>query len=196
MTEHLNIKKFQKIYQNTIDMLKARKYLMKEYFKNGKQIKISEDYLIEKYKENNCKLIINKNADEKLSLYFYNSKIGINELKELFQLLQEENVKHLILITKHKLTSYAKKEMKILGKNMEKELFYFNEMIFNITKHELVPKHELLTIKETEMFIKNIGKKIPHIKITDKVCRYFNGKIDQIFRICRKNEIYYRIVVA
>jgi len=196
MTEHLDINQFQKIYQNTIDMFKARKYIMKEYYKCGKQIKITDDDLIENYKNENCKLIINKGNDEILSVYFYNSKIGINELKELFGRLQEENVKHLILITKYKLTSYAKKEMKILGKNMEKELFYFSEMIFNITKHELVPKHELLTEKETKIFVQNIGKKIPQIKITDKVCRYFNGKIDQIFRIYRKNEIYYRIVTA
>ena len=195
MTDHLDINQFQEIYKNTIDMLKARKYIMKDFYKNGKQIKVSNEELIERYKDNKCKLIINKKSDSILSLFFYNSKIGINEVKELFGLLQEEKVTHLILVTKHKLTSYAKKEMKILGKNMEKELFYFDEMCFNITKHELVPKHELLNEKETRLFIKNIGKKIPHIKITDKVCRYFNGKIDQIFRIYRKNEIFYRIVV-
>ena len=78
---------------------------------------------------------------------------------------------------------------------MEIEIFYFNEMIFNITKHVLVPKHELLNDTETKLFFQKFGKKIPYIKKNDKICRYFNGKIDQVFRIYRQNEIYYRIVV-
>lgn len=196
MTDNLDINQFRKIYKNTIDMLIDRKYNMKSHLKNGKHIKRTDEDFLNDYKENNCKLVINKNKTDLVSIYFYNSKIGINELKELFEILKENEVKHLILITKHKLTSYAKKEMKILGKNMEKEIFYFDEKIINITKHELVPKHTLLTPKETEQFIKNMGKKIPHIKITDPQCRHYNGKVDQIFKIQRKAEIYYRIVVA
>jgi len=196
MTDHLDINKFRKIYNNTIDMFVDRKYIMKSFLKNGKPIKRTDEDFLNDYKENKCKLIINKNKTDLTTVYFYNTKIGINEVKDLFAILNENEVKHVILITKHKLTSYAKKEMKALGKHMEKEIFYFDELIFNITKHELVPKHQLLTLKETEQFIKNIGKKIPQIKITDKVCRYYSGKIDQIFKIYRKNEIYYRIVVA
>ena len=119
-------------------------------------------------------------------------------MKALFKILQEEEeeeVTHLILITKHKLTSYAKKELKLLGKNMEKEIFYFDELVFNITQHVLVPKHELLTVEETKLFLEKFGKKVPFIKTTDKVCRYYNGKIDQVFRIFRKSELYYRIVI-
>ena len=186
---NLNINIFSKVYKHTLEMLTDRKYIMDKYSSN-----ISNDDLLKEYNENKCKMVINKNKKDKVSIYFFNNKLGLNELKDLFVKLKEENVNHVIIITKEKLTSYAKKEMKKLGKNMEKEIFYFNNLVFNITKHELVPKHELLTQKETELFIKNIGKKIPQIKITDKVCRYYNGKVDQIFKIYRKNEIYYRIV--
>ena len=195
MTAHLDILSFTKIYHNAIQMFIDRKYDMSEYLKNKKIIKRTDEDLIESYKENNCKLVLTKPNIKTATVYFFNEKVGINEMKELFKSLQSEEVSHLILITKYKLTSYAKKEMKLLGKNMEKEIFYFDELIFNITQHVLVPKHELLTEAEQKLFLAKFGKKVPHIKNTDKVCRYYNGKIDQVFRIYRKAELYYRIVV-
>jgi DNA-directed RNA polymerase I, II, and III subunit RPABC1 len=191
----IDLEQLQKVYKTTLEMLNDRKYLVSKHFKKNKPIiPLSED-LLKKYNENNCKLVLNKNKKEKITVYFYWSKVGVNEIKDLFKILQEDNVTHLLLITKDQLTSYATKEMKILGKNMETEIFYFKQLIFNITKHHIVPKHELLNEHELKLFYKNIGKKIPHIRVTDPVCRYFNGKFEQIFRIYRKNEITYRIVV-
>ena len=196
MTGNLDINAFTKIYHNAIQMFIDRQYVMTEYLKKKKIIQKTDEELLTSYKENNCRLVLTKKTDT-VTVYFFNEKVGINEMKDLFKTLQEdeEGVSHLILITKHKLTSYAKKEMKLLGKNMEKEIFYFDELIFNITQHVLVPQHELLTEEEHKLFLAKFGKKVPHIKITDKLCRYYNGKIDQVFRIYRKAELYYRIVV-
>ena len=184
-----DISTFRKIYYNTIEMLVDRNYNMEKYLKNKKLIQITDEQLTQ-----NTRIIINENDDKKVHIFFFNEKMGVNEIKILFGELKELKVTHFIFITKNKLTSYAKKEMNKSGRNMEIEIFYNDEMLMNVTKHVLVPKHELLTEVETKLFIKKIGKKIPHIKKTDKVCRYYNGKIDQIFRIYRQNEIYYRIV--
>ena len=183
---------FRTIYYNTIEMLVARNYDMKIYLKNKKSIEITDKELIER-----TKIIVSPNSitDKKVHIYFFTEKMGVNEIKVLFEELKNDKVTHFIFITKNKLTSYAVKEMKKYEKIMEIETFYNDDMMFNITKHVLVPKHELLTKEENKFFIEKMGKKIPYIKKNDKVCRYYNGKIDQIFRIYRKNEIYYRIVV-
>ena len=178
---------YRKIYYTTLEMLIERDYNMEKYVKNGK-IAFEDDELHDK-------IIVTSPKGDKVSVFFFNEKMGVNEIKELFETLINEKVTHVIFITKNKLTSYAKKEMNNLGKNIEIEIFYNHEMVSNITKHVLVPKHELLTEEETVLFFKKIGKKIPHIKKSDKVCRYYNGKIDQVFRIYRKKELYYRIVV-
>ena len=180
---------FRKIYYNTLEMLVDRNYDMKKYLKNKKLIQMTNEQISQ-----NTRMIVNNKAEQKVHVYFFNEKMGVNEIKVLFGELKEDKVTHIIFITKNKLTSYAKKEMNKSGRNMEIEIFYNDEMLINVTKHVLVPKHELLTEEETKLFFNKIGKKIPHIKKTDKVCRYYNGKIDQIFRIYRKNEIYYRIV--
>ena len=191
----VDLERLQQVYKTTLEMLKDRGYAMKSHFKKDVPILPSNEQLLEMYNENNCKMVVSKNKKETTTVYFYWSKVGVNEVKDLFTTLQEDGVNHVILVTNEHLTSYATKEMKLLGKNMEKEIFYFNQLAFNITKHHIVPKHELLNEKETKLFVKNIGKKIPHILTTDPVCRYFNGKPDQIFRIYRKHEITYRIVV-
>lgn len=196
--DNIDIEIFRTIYYNTLEMLLNRKYNVKKYMNNQgrtkKFIELSNEELIKKYKENNCSIDLFEN-NKKVQIYFCNEKLGIVQIKELLIKLLEQKIEHIILITKNKLTSYAKKEMNNLGKNLEKEIFYTNEMTYNIIKHELVPKHELLNSEETKLMIEKFGKKIPNIKITDKICRYYNGKIDQIFRIYRKDKIYYRIVV-
>ena len=69
-------------------------------------------------------------------------------------------------------------------------------MQFDPTSHELVPKHELLTPEEKEAFLRCLDKKIPCIKVTDRIVRHYDGRCGQIFRIYRKSELYYRLVVA
>ena len=180
---------FKQMYMNTIEMLLDREYTIDKKYLNP-----TEDELVTNYEENNSKIEFT-HEDKLVNIYFFYNKLGVNDIKLLFKKLLKEEINHIILVIKHKLTSYGKKEMTFLGKNMVKEIFFMDNMILNITKHYLVPKHELLTKEETKLFIKKFGKKIPHIKLNDKICRYYNGKIDQIFRIYRQNELYYRIVV-
>ena len=185
----MDIVTFRKIYYNTLNMLIDRHYNMEKYLNKKKLIELTDEQLLQE-----CKIIVNKKDGKKVYIYFFIDKMGVNEIKELFENLIIEKVNHFVFITKHKLTSYAKKEMNNLGRNMEIEIFYFDNMVFNIIKHVLVPRHELLDDEETTLFFQKFGKKVPHIKKSDKVCRYYNGKIDQVFRIYRKKELYYRIV--
>ena len=180
---------FRKIYYNTLQMFVDRDYDMKKYLKNKKLIQITDEQIAQ-----NGRIIVNSNKDKKVHIQFFDEKMGVNEIKHLFEELNKEKVTHFVFITKYGLTSYAKKEMNKSGKNMEIEIFKSDKMLTNITKHFLVPKHELLTAEETKLFFKKIGKKIPHIKKNDPVCRYYNGKIDQVFRIYRQKELYFRIV--
>jgi DNA-directed RNA polymerase I, II, and III subunit RPABC1 len=191
----IDIKTLKKVYYNTLEMLISRNYHMNDFIYKNKIKEISDEELLKKYEIDNCRLNIKKPNNNFVSVFFFTSKIGINEIKILFKIIKEDKINHFILITKKKITSYAQKEMKILTKGIEKEIFFFDNLMINITKHNLVPKHVLLTKEESILFMKNIGRKIPYIKINDPICKFYNGKMDQIFKIYRKNEIYYRIVV-
>ena len=101
---------------------------------------------------------------------------------------------HIILVVKQKLTSFAKKAL-LKNDDIYIEIFLENELYFNVTKRNIVPKHILLSEKEQEEFIKCKGKKIPKILETDPICRYYNANRGDIFKILRDNDLTYRIVI-
>lgn len=73
----------------------------------------------------------------------------------------------------------------------------------DITKHELVPKHIVLSEKEKEELLKKYGitlRQLPRILLSDPVIKALNAKVGDVVKIIRKSETageseYYRVVV-
>ena len=88
------------------------------------------------------------------------------------------------------------------------EFFKISELKIDVIRHELIPQHILLSNEEKKNFLDRTKFKeseLPKIFITDRICRYYGGKVDDIFHISRKNMnnriknsghgFFYRIVV-
>ena len=86
--------------------------------------------------------------------------------------------------------SYGNTNM-ILHKNLQ--LFYLKNLVVNVTKHVLVPKHIKISKEEEDVILKrfNIKKKneLPIIKSDDAICQYYNFKSGDIIKILRSNEL-------
>ena len=75
-------------------------------------------------------------------------------------------------------------------------------MIFNITHHELVPKHIILTKEEENELLEKYNTtrgKLPKLSKSDPIAKYYGMKSDQICKILRKSPevgeyVYYRLV--
>lgn len=182
---------FEKVFKNTIEMLKDREYILP---KNINDIDLNSIFK-NKIGTIFVKKIVDKNEHvyKKVMIFFSIEKFGIKELRIKVEEIEEEKIDHVIFILDNKFTSHGQRLLNQFVK-LHEEIFYFYEMMINPTKHEFTPMHELLTDDETNQFIKQVGTKIPCIKISDRICRHFNGKIGQIFRIYRKNVLTYRIV--
>lgn len=82
------------------------------------------------------------------------------------------------------------------------EMFKESELLFDITNHVLVPKHERLTNIEKEQFYKryNINdSQVPRMSLEDPIARFYGAKKGDIFKITRPSETMasyttYRIV--
>jgi DNA-directed RNA polymerase I, II, and III subunit RPABC1 len=82
------------------------------------------------------------------------------------------------------------------------EIFLMSELVFNRTKHRLVPKHVLLSETEKKDVLSTYDcrdTQIPRMVTTDYVCRYFGAKAGDMFKIYRPSPssgmyITYRVV--
>lgn len=123
-------------------------------------------------------------------------KININYIKDITHMMTEQSINHVIIVHNGNITinNHNLKEIKSIY-NIE----FFNEklLMFNITKHELVPKHELLP--KTDPNYKIILKErcnLPFILEHDPICKYYNFKVGDILKITRHNNtIAFRLVV-
>jgi DNA-directed RNA polymerase I, II, and III subunit RPABC1 len=110
----------------------------------------------------------------------------------------------IIYILKNKPNTFVYKAVttEVNTVNMIDELFLYTEVIFNRTKHRLVPKHVLLTEAEKKDLLLTYDCKdtqIPRMVTSDFVCRYFGAKPGDMFKIDRPSPssgiyITYRVV--
>jgi len=95
-------------------------------------------------------------------------------------------------------------ELETIDKNIQIRVEFFEEpeLYVNITKHELVPEHKLMSEKDKAALLKRYGLKetqLPKILTTDPVAKYLGLTRGQVVKISRTSEtagkyVTYRIV--
>lgn len=107
----------------------------------------------------------------------------------------EINVLNAIIVIKGS-TLIARKELEEY-KPLEIETFLQEELLVNITEHELVPRHEVLTDKKKFELLKKYRVKescLPKIQVDDPIARYYGVKRGQVMKIVRASETAGRYV--
>ena len=140
--------------------------------------------------------LVKKTDDSEIVVFFsFFEKLNTSILKEYIKEIEKNNIIHMIIIYKDKVTSSVNKIINNIF-HLNIEVFSFSELLFNITKHCLYRPHILLKIAEKNKFVKKYSKQIPKILLDDPIVKYFNFKSGDILKIIRKNNyISYRIVV-
>lgn len=175
------------IKTNILKMLISRKLLDNDLEKYHKIIKKYSDLSYFELE------LLNKD-----SLYVMFIDIKITSLKKI------DNIEDIINNNKKKIFIVNDIQNKIwevlIANNIE--VFKHSYFFRNIIDHDLVPKHELLVDKDKEEFLHIYNKELhnmPFILQSDPIVRYYNAKINDIFRITRLspttgNSTFYRIV--
>lgn len=193
--------KLYKVRETILEMINDRGYLVPE------SEKITFEQFVLKYNNKNIDIFINDEIkNKKIYVYFHNDikNFSKGDLKSVIQkVITEYNDQdiNLILLLREKENSAISKELtKEAYKNVE--IFLKKNMLFNITHHNYVPKHILLTQEEEKELLEkyNTSKgKLPKISKLDPIAKYYGMKNDQICKIIRKSPevgeyIYYRLV--
>ncbi len=115
--------------------------------------------------------------------------IGIKPIVQLLEQMVADKMRHCLFVYPKSVTAPAKKH--ILKGKLWIELFSEDELVLNITKHKLMPKHTLLTPQEKEEFLVQSGLKeaqLPRILPTDPMAKYLGARRGDIIRIVRRSE--------
>lgn len=122
-------------------------------------------------------------------IYYMNNKFKINELRKYIQPVDNENISNIILIFKEKINNFNPKNVEEFNQ-MNLQVFLVKELMFNISKHQLVPKHELIRdpsrIEELVQTY-NLKSKLqfPIILKTDPMAKYLNVQSGDIVKVTR-----------
>uniref|UniRef100_G3U8M3 DNA-directed RNA polymerase II subunit E n=1 Tax=Loxodonta africana TaxID=9785 RepID=G3U8M3_LOXAF len=144
-------------------------------------------------------------SDPSDSLFTYppqEPKVGIKTIKVYCQRMQEENITRALIVVQQGMTPSAKQSLVDMAPKYILEQFLQQELLINITEHELVPEHVVMTKEEvTELLAryKLRENQLPRIQAGDPVARYFGIKRGQVVKIIRPSEtagryITYRLV--
>jgi DNA-directed RNA polymerase subunit H (RpoH/RPB5) len=118
-------------------------------------------------------------------VYYNNPKFKINDLKKYF-----EDDSHILIIFKEKINNLNIKNLKEQN-NVTIEIFMLKELQYNISKHVLVPKHEIVNSVDEVNKILDIYQlkknQLPIILRTDPMARYLDVKSGEVVMVSRNS---------
>ena len=128
--------------------------------------------------------------------------MGTSDIETMYGILEKLGGINYFLIYFEKISPQSIVKLNKFGVNIG-EVFSYQELSFNVSRHVLVPKHELVINKSKFLRDNNITvQSLPEIKSDDAMVRYYNWKIGSIVKITRnktylpEDTIYYRLIVA
>ena len=99
------------------------------------------------------------------------------------QRMQEENISRAIIVVQTGMTPSAKQALVDMAPKYSLEQFREAELMINITEHELVPKHVVMTTEEKRELLQRYKLKeqqLPRMQQSDPVARYFGLRRGQV----------------
>ncbi len=129
------------------------------------------------------------NHSKLMVIFAKEDSIGIKPIVSLMEKMTTDKIRHCLLIYPKTVTAPAKKH--ILKSKLWIELFSENELVLNISKHQSMPVHSLLTGQEKAQLLQQTNIKetqLPHILPTDAMAKYLGARRGDVLRIVRNSE--------
>ena len=127
--------------------------------------------------------------------YIITPKLNIEKIKQFFEIMNKCKVDSGIIIipSSGKISQQAQQKIDEKNTQIQVEVFSLGELVVNITEHELVPKHILLSEEEKQILLKRYkikSSQLPKILINVPVARYLGFKRGrgQLVKIVRISE--------
>ncbi|KAH6895616.1 RNA polymerase [Thelonectria olida] len=123
--------------------------------------------------------------------FLKDKQFGVVQIRQFAKYVIENKYKTGIMVTHVPLSPAARKALISVESLAKIECFLEDDLLVNITHHELVPKHVLLSREEKTALLKRYRLKetqLPRILQKDPVARYLGLKRGQVVKIIRNSE--------
>jgi DNA-directed RNA polymerase I, II, and III subunit RPABC1 len=144
-----------------------------------------------------------------ISIWFLDSdmdlKLSIKVLRLLVEKMKSEQIHHLICVHAYVLSTRIRQLIADINdsSDLHIEVFSDSEVFVDITKHELVSPHRIMSEIETMKLLKHYKTEkryLPRIKRNDPMARYMGANAGEVIEIKRPSEscgisLYYRVTV-
>jgi DNA-directed RNA polymerase I, II, and III subunit RPABC1 len=203
MDNYSRTKIYYKVRQTSLEMLEDRgfvisddnRYLSYQDFANRleeNKINIEANHSIIENRTAYISFILDTKSFSKKDLN--NLKLEIDEKYPMREMV-------VIIIVQEKPTPQIAKELQN-DEFKSYEIFLTKNLMFNITRHEIVPRHILLTEDESKRVLDEFQatkQQLPKLPSTDPVAKYYGMKAGEICKIIRHSpmtgeSIYYRMI--
>ncbi|TAQ91462.1 hypothetical protein B7494_g142 [Chlorociboria aeruginascens] len=114
------------------------------------------------------------------------AKVGVEHMRKFAHYLTTNSFHTGILITLVPITASAMKVIPAVASETRIECFVEEDLLVNITHHELVPKHIMLSRDEKKRLLERYRLKetqLPRIQVADPVAKYLGLRRGQVVKI-------------
>eukprot|EP01122_Echinamoeba_exundans_P003985 TRINITY_DN14024_c0_g1_i1.p1 TRINITY_DN14024_c0_g1~~TRINITY_DN14024_c0_g1_i1.p1 ORF type:complete len:219 (+),score=54.68 TRINITY_DN14024_c0_g1_i1:37-657(+) len=204
MADDTNARMLYQIHKTLMEMLSDRGYMVADKEKNYTYEDFTNKYGINPVRRDLFGVWVHRTDPTNKILLFLpeEAKLSTTTLVEYAKQMKSEKIQRCIVVYKDKITPFSKQYVAKAQQFYDFELFKDSELLVNITKHHLVPKHDLLTQDEKKELLDKYRlneSQLPRIQREDPVARYYGLGRGDVVKITRPSEtagryITYRIV--
>lgn len=150
---------------------------------------VQSEHINEILRADSLKQVIEIIINDMKIVYYTPLKFKWADVKKYFE--DTEKFSLYILVVQENITQNNMKSINAL--NLPLEIHLLSRLQFNITKHVLVPKHEVIRGKESIEQVLTMYKlknkyQLPIILKTDPIARYYGMRNGDLVKIIRKSE--------
>lgn len=156
---------------------------------------------------NDCPILAGRDGEDRVCYVYVTemTKIGINYLRTTLAKHQSDpSYCSLILVSVDGATSFTERKMQHDDAYNMVSVFKTREVVRNVTRHHLVPRHTLCSQCEVNAIVKKHNLQtlhhLPYLYKGDPVVRYYNFQVGSVVKIERLTGVqemqhYYRLVI-
>ncbi|KAL6555348.1 DNA-directed RNA polymerase V subunit 5A [Orobanche gracilis] len=119
------------------------------------------------------------------------SIVKVNIIRAIGSMIpNKDSLSRLILVVQNKVTNQALKAVDLF--TFKVEIFQITDLLVNVTKHELKPKHQVLTDQEKQDLLKKYSideKQLPRMSEKDAIARYYGLEKGQVVKVTYSGEL-------